>query len=105
MRTHILAGLLTACTLGLVTTASAQSYVPGLVFDGPVNVVPHDDVIVRSASTSFVIGQSPPLPLYTRVLYRYPTRALVPAEVEVEPYDVAVPIVRRPYFGLRAWDR
>src|SRR4051794_9319641 len=101
MRTHILAGLLTACTLGLATTASAQSYVPGPVFDGPISVVPHQDVIVRERE--YIVSPRPVAPapvVYARPVPVPYARTLVPAAVEVEPY-VAVPLVRRPYFGPR----
>jgi hypothetical protein len=67
--------------------------------------VPHQGVIVRERE--YIVTHRPVAPapvVYARPVPVPYTGTLAPAEVEVEPY-VAVPVVRRPYFGPREWDR
>ena len=113
MRTHILTGLLAACSLGFLSSASAQSFATAPLLDAPYhNVGPGEEVIVRERE--YIIRRRPVLPdpiLYARpvpvapIPYARPG-ALVPAGVQVEPYVEDHGYDRDPYFGSpRVWRR
>src|SRR3954463_8839904 len=93
MRTHILTGLLAACSVGFLSTASAQSFATAPLLDVPYhNVGPGEEVIVRERE--YIIRRRPVLS--DPVLYAHPVPiapipfarpgGLVPS-AEVEPFD------------------
>jgi hypothetical protein len=112
MHTPILTGLFAACSLGLLSSASAQAVVTAPAIDPPAawDVGPDDEVMVRE----YIIRRRPPPPAPVVVapapvvtapapVAVAPPPALVirpgsiiPADVELEPFDDApVPALRR----------
>jgi hypothetical protein len=119
MRTQILTSLLAACSLGFLSSASAQSFVAAPLLDAPYhNVGPGEEVIVRERE--YIIRRRPILSdpvLYARPVPVAPIPyvrpgALVPARAHVEPYDdgpgydQGPGYDRGPYLGSpRVWGR
>jgi hypothetical protein len=113
MRTYILTGLLAACSLGLLSTASAQSFATAPLLDAPYpHVGPGEEVIVRERE--YIIRRRPILSdpvLYARPVPVAPIPyvrpgAFVPAGVQVETYDEGPGYDRSRYFGSpRVWGR
>jgi hypothetical protein len=103
MRTPLLAPLLAACSLGLISSASAQSYLAAPVYEGrsALTVAPDEEVVVRE----YIIRRPalarapvlvPPAPIPRAPVAYVRPGALVPADVDIEPYDDApVPAYRR----------
>jgi hypothetical protein len=119
MRTHILTGLLAACSFGFLSSASAQSFVTAPLVDAPYHSVgPGEEVIVRERE--YIIRRRPLVSdpvLYARpvpiapIPYARPG-PLVPAGAHVEPYDEGPGYDHGPgydggpYFGSpRVWGR
>ena len=106
MRTPILMLLLATSALGLASGASAQSYIDAPLYEGRsvLPVAPGDEVVVREyiirppaiAPGPVVVAPVPPAPI-PRAPVAYVRRgALVPADVDIEPYaDAPVPAWRR----------
>ena len=113
MRTYILTGLLAACSLGFLSSASAQSFATAPLLDAPYhNIGPGEEVIVRERE--YIIRRQPILSdpvLYARPVPVAPIPyvrpgALLPAGAQVEPYDDGAGYDRGPYLGSpRVWGR
>jgi hypothetical protein len=92
MRMHVLTGLIAACSLSPLSSASAQSFVTMPFFDAPLNVAPGEEVIVRERE--YIIRRRPVLSdpvLYARPVPIAPIPfarpgGLVPT-AEPEPFD------------------
>jgi hypothetical protein len=103
MRTPMLTPLLAACSLGLISSASAQSYLGAPFYEGrsALTVAPDEEVVVRE----YIIRRPavarapilvPPAPIPRAPVAYVRPGALVPADVDLEPYDEApVPAYRR----------
>ncbi|MEA2760199.1 MAG: hypothetical protein QOH65_2812 [Methylobacteriaceae bacterium] len=103
MRMPMLAPLLAACSLGLISSASAQSYLGAPLYEGrsALTVAPDEEVVVRE----YIIRRPavarapilvPPAPIPRAPVAYVRPGALVPADVDLEPYDEApVPAYRR----------
>jgi hypothetical protein len=99
----MLAPLLAACSLGLISSASAQSYLGAPLYEGrsALTVAPDEEVVVRE----YIIRRPavarapilvPPAPVPRAPVAFVRPGALVPADVDLEPYDDApVPAYRR----------
>jgi hypothetical protein len=99
----MLAPLLAACSLGLISSASAQSYLGAPLYEGrsALTVAPDEEVVVRE----YIIRRPavarapilvPPAPIPRAPVAYVRPGALVPADVDLEPYDDApVPAYRR----------
>jgi hypothetical protein len=99
----MLTPLLAACSLGLISSASAQSYLGAPLYEGrsALTVAPDEEVVVRE----YIIRRPavarapilvPPAPIPRAPVAYVPPGALVPADVDLEPYDDApVPAYRR----------
>jgi hypothetical protein len=99
----MLAPLLAACSLGLISSASAQSYLGAPLYEGrsALTVAPDEEVVVRE----YIIRRPavarapilvPPAPIPRAPVAYVRPGALVPADVDLEPYDEApVPAYRR----------
>ncbi|MBV9393686.1 MAG: hypothetical protein JOZ84_04670 [Methylobacteriaceae bacterium] len=104
MRTPMLTLLLAAGSLGLVSSASAQSYLatPPL-YEGrsALTAAPDEEVVVREYIIRHpAIARAPvlvpPAPIPRAPIAYVRPGALVPADVELEPYvDAPVPAYRR----------
>jgi hypothetical protein len=108
MRTPLLTGLFAACSLGLLSSASAQPVVTAPVVDPPPawDVGPDDEVVMREyiirrrplvIAPAPVVTAPPPVvtaPMPTAVVIR--PGSIIPADVELEPFDDApLPALRR----------
>jgi hypothetical protein len=111
MRMPMLIRLLAACSVGFISSASAQSFITTPIIDAP-GVAPGEEVIVRERE--YIIRRRPILSdpvLYARPVPVAPIPyvrpgALVPAGAHVEPYDDGAGYDRGPYFGSpRVWGR
>jgi len=103
MRMPMLTPLLAACSLGLISSASAQTYIGGPLYEGrsALTVAPDEEVVVRE----YIIRRPaiarapvlvPPAPIPRAPVAYVRPGALVPADVDIEPYDDApVPAYRR----------
>lgn len=103
MRMPMLTPLLAACSLGLISSASAQSYLGAPLYEGrsALTVAPDEEVVVRE----YIIRRPavarapilvPPAPIPRAPVAYVRPGALVPADVDLEPYDDApVPAYRR----------
>jgi hypothetical protein len=103
MRTPMLTLLLAAGSLGLISSASAQSYLSTPLYEGrsALTVAPDEEVVVRE----YIIRRPavarapilvPPAPIPRAPVAYVRPGALVPADVDLEPYDDApVPAYRR----------
>jgi hypothetical protein len=99
----MLTPLLAACSLGLISSASAQSYLGAPLYEGrsALTVAPDEEVVVRE----YIIRRPavarapilvPPAPIPRAPVAYVRPGALVPADVDLEPYDEApVPAYRR----------
>ncbi len=107
MRTPILAGLFAASSLALITGASAQVVVGAPLYEGRsvLAPAPDEEVVVReyiirrpALPPAAVVAPAPvpPAPIpHAPVAYLRPG-AIVPADVDIEPYvDAPVPAWRR----------
>jgi hypothetical protein len=103
MRTPMLTLLVAAGSLGVVSSASAQSYLAAPLYEGrsALSVAPDEEVVVRE----YIIRRPaiarapvlvPPAPIPRAPIAYVRPGALVPADVDVEPYaDAPVPAYRR----------
>jgi hypothetical protein len=103
MRMPMLTPLLAACSLGLISSASAQAYLGAPLYEGrsALTVAPDEEVVVRE----YIIRRPavarapilvPPAPIPRAPVAYVRPGALVPADVDLEPYDDApVPAYRR----------
>jgi hypothetical protein len=95
MRTPILTGLLAACSLGLVSGASAQSYLPAPIVDAPaaLNVGPDEEIVIRETiirrraplAASLVVP--PPVPSVPIPTGYIRPGSFIPTDIRLEPYD------------------
>jgi hypothetical protein len=68
MRMHVLIGLIAACSLSALSSASAQSFVTTPFLQAPLNVAPGEEVIVRERE--YIIRRRPVV--FDPVLYEHP---------------------------------
>jgi hypothetical protein len=106
MRMPLLTPLLAACSLGLISSASAQTYLGAPLYEGrsALTVAPDEEVVVREyiirrpglARGPVVVAPVPPAPIpHAPVAYVRPG-SIVPEDVDIEPYvDAPVPAYRR----------
>ena len=96
MRTPMLTGLLAACSLGLVASASAQGFIREPVIDAPAALTagPDDEIVIRETiirrrSLAAPVAIAPPpvpsLPIPTAGYIR--PGSFIPADVRLEPYE------------------
>jgi hypothetical protein len=103
MRMPMLAPLLAACSLGLISSASAQSYLGAPLYEGrsALTVAPDEELVVRE----YIIRRPavarapilvPPAPIPRAPVAYVRPGSFIPADVELEPYDDAPsPALRR----------
>jgi hypothetical protein len=68
MRMHVLIGLIAACSLSALSSASAQSFVTTPFLQAPLNVAPGEEVILRERE--YIIRRRPVVS--DPVLYEHP---------------------------------
>ncbi|MBV8851343.1 MAG: hypothetical protein JOZ16_17365 [Methylobacteriaceae bacterium] len=107
MRTPMLVLLVAAGSLSFVSSAFAQSYLPAPIYEGrsALSVAPDEEVVVREyiirrpiAAAPVVVapGPVPPAPIPRAPVAFVRPGAVVPADVDIEPYvDAPVPAWRR----------
>ena len=106
MRSPIFAGLFAACSLALVSGASAQVVVGAPLYEGRsvLSPAPDEEVVVREyiirrpavAPGPVVVAPVPPAPIPRAPIAYVRPGAIVPADVDIEPYvDAPVPAWRR----------
>jgi hypothetical protein len=106
MRMPLLTPLLAACSLGLVSSASAQTYLGEPLYEGrsALTAAPDEEVVVREyiirrpglARGPVVVAPVPPAPIpHAPVAYVRPG-SIVPEDIDIEPYvDAPIPAYRR----------
>ena len=115
MRTPMLTPLLAACSLGLISSASAQTFIGEPLYEGrsALTVAPDEEVVVREyiirrpaiAPGPVVVAPAPlrrtpvvvaPAPVPPAPVAYVRPGSLVPEDVDIEPYvDAPVPAYRR----------
>jgi hypothetical protein len=115
MRTPVLTPLLAACSLGLVSSASAQTYIGEPFYEGrsAFTAAPDEEVVVREyiirrpaiAPGPVVVAPTPvpaapvavaPVPVPRAPVAYVRPGSIVPEDVDIEPYvDAPVPAYRR----------